>query len=509
MSISVVDITIILVYLVVIALVGSLTGGKQKSTKDYFMGGSNVPWWAVAFSIVAAETSSLTFISLPGLAYLTNFNFLQLSIGYLFARILVALYFLPAYKTGQLSTAYAFLEQRFGPATRRYSSMVFLLTRIAADGVRLFSTAIPLALIFKTTVYFESWSNFQIYVLSIIIIGIVSLVYTYTGGVKGVIWADVVQMGIYIGGALMALWILLGMDSVSLTQAVEAGKTTVFNFDFGDSVSEFFRKPYTFIGAVVGGLFLSMASHGTDQLIVQRLLTTKTLRDSQKAIIASGVIVFLQFALFLFIGLLLFSFYNGISITDPSAPFTKPDEIFPLFIIQHLPVGVKGVIIAGLFAAAMSTLAGSMSSLSSSVILDLYKPLVKKPLSDKHELKASRIVTVVSAFVLIVVAFTFIALNDSVVEIALGIASITYGGLLGTFLLGLISKKATEKGAIAGFTSGIIVMVVISLFPFFTGLKPLMHWTWFVLVGTVVTILVGKFVSRVVTQETLTDETEK
>jgi solute:Na+ symporter, SSS family len=495
MPISLIDILIIVVYLIVIALVGSLTGGKQKTTKDYFMGGSNVPWWAVAFSIVAAETSSLTFISIPGLAYLTNLNFLQLTIGYLVARIIVAIYFLPAYKTGQLSTAYAFLEQRFGPATRRYSSLVFLLTRIAADGVRLFSTAIPLALIFKTTPYFADWSNFQIYVVAIIIIGIVSLVYTYTGGVKGVIWADVVQMGIYVGGALMALWILLEMDTVSLAPAAEAGKLSVFNFDFGSTFSDFFSKPYTFIGAVIGGLFLSMASHGTDQLIVQRLLTTKTLRDSQKAIIASGIIVFLQFALFLFIGMLLFSFYNGVPIGDPSAPFTKPDEIFPLFIIQHLPIGVKGIIIAGLFAAAMSTLAGSMSSLSSSVILDLYKPLTKKVLSDKQELKISRMVTIIAAAVLIIVAFAFIALNHSVVEIALGIASITYGGLLGTFLLGLISKKATEKGAIAGFTAGIIVMVLVSLYPLYTGLKPLMHWTWFVLLGTVVTIIVGKIVS--------------
>ncbi len=497
MSISAVDITIIVIYLVIIALVGSLTGGKQKSTKDYFMGGSSVPWWAVAFSIVAAETSSLTFISLPGLAYLTNLNFLQLAIGFIIARILVALYFLPAYKTGQLSTAYAFLEQRFGPSVRRYSSLVFLLTRIAADGVRLFSTAIPLALIFKTTAYFETWSNFQIYVVSIIIIGIVSLVYTYTGGVKGVIWADVVQMGIYIGGAFMALWILMGMESVSLAPASEAGKLSVFNFNFGSTFSDFFSKPYTFIGAIIGGLFLSMASHGTDQLIVQRLLTTKTLRDSQKAIVASGVIVFLQFALFLFIGMLLFSFYNGIAIGDPSAPFTKPDEIFPLFIIQHLPIGVKGVIIAGLFAAAMSTLAGSMSSLSSSVILDLFKPLSKKTLSDNQELKVSRVVTIISAVVLIVVAFAFIALNQSVVEIALGIASITYGGLLGTFLLGLISKKATEKGAIIGFTSGIIVMVLVSLYPLYTGLGPLMHWTWFVLLGTIVTIIIGKAFSTV------------
>lgn len=496
MSISTIDIVIIIGYLILIALIGSLTGGKQKSTRDYFMGGSSVPWWAVAFSIVAAETSSLTFISIPGLAYISNLNFLQLTIGYLVARIVVAFYFLPAYKTGQLSTAYSFLENRFGATTRRYSSMVFLLTRIAADGVRLFSTAIPLALIFRTAHVFTNWSNFEIYALAIAIIAIVSLVYTYTGGVKGVIWADVVQMSIYIGGALMALWVLLGYDFVSLAPAEEAGKLSFFNFDFGESFADFFREPYTFLGALVGGTFLSMASHGTDQLIVQRLLTTRTLKDGQKAIIASGVLVMIQFALFLLIGMLLFAFYKGVPLADPSVPFTKADEIFPLFIIQQLPVGVKGIIIAGLFAAAMSTLAGSMSSLSSSVVLDLYKPWVKKQLDDAAELKMSRKITILAAVILIFVAFLFIALNQSVVEIALGIASITYGGLLGTFLLGLFFKRANQKGAIIGFTTAIVVMILISVLPITGLIKPLMHWTWFVLLGTTVTLIVGNIFSR-------------
>ena len=263
MGVSTLDIVIICVYLIIVALIGSLSGGKQKSTKDYFMGGSNVPWWAVAFSIVAAETSSLTFISIPGLAYLTNLNFLQLTIGYLIARIIIAYLFLPAYKTGELSTAYAFLEKRFGVVTRRYASTVFLFTRIAADGVRLFATAIPLAVIFRTIAFFENWSNPEIYILSIIIIAIVSLVYTYTGGVKGVIWADVLQMMIYIGGAIIALVILLNHFS-NATDIVPVGnKLQVFNLDFGNSLLDFFQKPYTLLGSLIGGIFLSMASHGS------------------------------------------------------------------------------------------------------------------------------------------------------------------------------------------------------------------------------------------------------
>lgn len=493
MTVSYIDLSIIVVYLMIVALVGAFSGGKQKSTKDYFMGGKNVPWWAVSFAIVAAETSSLTFISIPGLAYLTNLNFLQLTIGYVIARILVAYLFLPAYKSGELSTAYTFLETRFGVNTRRYASTVFLFTRVAADGVRLFSTAIPLALIFKATEIFAGWNNFEIYALSIIVITAVSFTYTFTGGVKGVIWADVIQMFIYIGGAVLAIIILLENIPSSFSIESLGTKTQVFNFDFGNSFADFFSKPYTFIASLIGGIFLSMASHGTDQLIVQRLLTTKSLKDGQKAIIGSGVMVVLQFALFLIVGLLLYGYYSGISISDPAAPFTKPDEIFPYFIIHTLPVGIKGVIIAGLFAAAMSTLAGSISSLSSSVMFDLYKPLTKSEIDPQKDLYISRILTISWAVILAVVAFLFIQLQQSVVEIALGIASITYGGLLGTFLLGLFFKKVNQNSAIIGFNLGILTMVLIILIPKILNTAPLVHWTWYVAIGSLATILVGNF----------------
>jgi len=455
------------------------------------MGGKNIPWWAVSFSIVAAETSSLTFISIPGLAYLTNLNFLQLTLGYIIARILVAIFFLPSYRKGELATAYTFLENRFGYKTRRYASFVFLFTRVAADGVRLFSTAIPLALIFKSTTFFNHWSNFEIYVVSIIIITLVSLIYTYTGGVKGVIWADVLQMFIYIGGAVLAMIILFNHLPSSFTWSTLGSKTQIFNLDFGTSLSDFFNKPYTLVASLVGGTFLSMASHGTDQLIVQRLLTTRTLKDSQKAIIGSGIMVIFQFALFMVVGLLLYVYFGGIALTDSAAPFHKADEIFPFFIIHYLPVGIKGIIIAGLFAAAMSTLAGSISSLSSSAMLDLYKPFFAREENPERDLKISRIMTIGWAIVLTLVAFLFIQVQQSVVEIALGIASITYGGLLGTFLLGRFFKNTHEAGAIAGFTAGIVVMLTIILIPKMLGTPAIVHWTWFVVIGSSVCIIVG------------------
>ena len=502
MDISTIDIIIIIVYIVIVALIGSFSGGKQKTTKDYFMGGKSVPWWAVSFSIVAAETSSLTFISIPGLAYISNLNFLQLTIGYLIARVLVAYFFLPAYRKGELVTAYSYLETRFGPLTRRYASSVFLFTRVAADGVRLFSTAIPLALIFKSTEYFSTYTNIEIYIMSIIIIAIVSLIYTYTGGVKGVIWADVLQMAIYIGGATIALILLIGSLPQNFTLSSLGDKTQIFNLNFGESIGDFFRKPYTFIGSLVGGIFLSMASHGTDQLIVQRLLTTKSLKDSQKAIIGSGIMIVIQFSLFLLVGLLLFVFFDGVSLTDINAPFQKADEIFPFYIIHYLPSGVKGIIIAGLFAAAMSTLAGSISSLSSSAMLDLYKPYIAKEKDNPvHDLKVSRFLTIGWATILTLVAFVFIQVQQSVVEIALGIASITYGGLLGTFLLGRFYPGIKQQAAIAGFTTGIIAMLLIILIPKFAGWTPVFHWTWFVAFGSTVCILVGNLWQKIVEKD--------
>ena len=463
------DYVIIVAFLIGVALFGVFKGGKQKSIEDYFMGSKSVPWWAVCFSIVAAETSTLTFISIPGLAYLTNLNFLQVTFGYLIGRIIIANFFLPSYFTGELNTAYAFLENRFGHKTRSFSSIVFLFTRTAADGVRLFATAIPLKLMMDIN-----------YPTAIAIIAIITLVYTITGGVKGIIWVDVLLMAIYLGGALLAGYFLLteylpeGFNSI-ITASQPAGKLEIFNLGFGATLAEFFGDPYTLISGLLGGAFLSMASHGTDQLIVQRLLSTKNLRQAQKAIIGSGILVILQFIIFLLVGVALYAYYGPIDI--------RSDEIFPKFIIEKLPSPYSGIIIAGLFAAAMSTLAGSISSLSSSTMLDLYNPFHLNRDKSK-DLKVSRMFTVMWAVLLVLSAIFFMNSPQTVVELALSIASFTYGGLLGTFMLGLFVKKATQEDALAGFTSGIFVMItVISL--------NLVAWTWYTLVGVITTMAIG------------------
>ncbi|RKY52692.1 MAG: sodium:solute symporter, partial [Candidatus Neomarinimicrobiota bacterium] len=317
----------------------------------------------------------------------------------------------------------------------------------------------------------------------------------------GIIWVDVLQMSIYLGGAIIALVILLDKvpGGFSAVNGFSDGinKFSLINWGFSGGLKGFFSCPYTLIGSLLGGTFLSMASHGTDQLIVQRLLTTKTLKDSKKALISSGIIVIFQFALFLLVGLMLFAFYKGVPVGSEGllVDIDKPDEIFPYFIIHSLPVGIKGIIIAGLLAAAMSTLAGSMSSLSSSAMMDLYKPHFVKSNNEKRELIVSRIFTIFWGVVLSLVAFLFIRVLQSVVEIALGIASITYGGLLGTFLLGALFKKPDERAAIWGFSAGIIAMLSLIVIPFLFGNPPIVHWTWYTLIGCSVTLLVGNLVT--------------
>lgn len=468
MPLSFIDYAIIVIYLVAISGFGKFQSGKQKSVKDYFIGSQEVPWWVISFSIVAAETSTLTFISIPGLAYLTNLNFLQLTFGYLLGRIIVAAFFLPAYFEGELATAYSYLEGRFGKKTRSLASVTFLFTRTASDGVRLFATAIPLYIMLEIQP-----------MIAIVIMAFVALLYTFTGGLKGVIWVDAVQMLIYIGGAVVSVICLINylpspfIDIMSAKSVNE--KLSIINFGFGNNISDFFLQPYTLFSGIIGGAFLSMSSHGTDQLIVQRLLAAKTLAESKKALITSGVIIIFQFALFLFIGILLFAFYGKLDV--------KPDEIFSKFIIEALPVGVKGLIIAGLFAAALSTLAGSITSLSSSVMIDLYLSL-KKSGDEKRNLLISKLLTIFWAVMLIISAFIFMESSKTVVELALSIASFTYGGLLGMFLLGLSNKNVQQNHAIAGFVSAIVVMSFIILFK-------IVAWTWFILIGVAITLIVG------------------
>ena len=502
MGFTAVDFVVIIIYLTAVAWLGVKIAGKQTSTSDYFLGGHDIPWWAVLFSVVATETSTLTFISIPAVAYGGNLTFLQITLGYIVGRILVSIYFLPKYYEGNLSTAYQFLGQRFGPSMRNATSSTFMITRLLADGVRLFATAIPLAIILRLGGAFTGWGDLEIYLLSITAISVITLIYTLIGGIKAVVWMDVMQMGVYIGGAVIAGFIMIkGLPnglSGAISLVTEADKTQLFNFGFDMSFTEFIAQPYTFFTALIGGAIFSVASHGTDQLIVQRLLTTRDIKNSQKALVWSGVVVAFQFALFLGIGLLLYGFYSAQ--TPEALGLATMDEIFAKFIVEELPVGLSGLIVAALFAAAMSSLSSSLNSLASSTTLDLYKPYFGKGNTEEEDLKISRIITTIWAFILTGSAFFFAILQlqegerPAVVELGLGIASYTYGGLLGAFVLGRWFEKPDKTDALIGFFVGLISLLFMVKGPIqnlLPGEGLAIAWPLYTVVGSIVVVLVG------------------
>jgi SSS family transporter len=486
MTFTILDGIIVVAYLVGVAMFGVLKSGRQTSARDYFLSERSIPWWAACLAIVATETSALTFLSIPGVAYATDFTFLQLSIGYLLGRIVVAVYFLPSYFEGEVSTAYAFLERRFGVVMRRTASIVFMGTRTFADGVRMYTTAIPLAILLRGTPLLAGTDPQMFYLISIVLLSILTLVYVYIGGVRAVIWTDVIQLFIYIAGALIAIWVLMDLiptDIGSLFSGLAgSGKLRIFDLGLQDGFKSIFTAPYTLLGGVIGGMFLSMASHGVDHLIIQRVLTTNSLNKARLAMVWSAVVVMVQFLLFLAVGSMLNVFYNNAQIS--------PNEVFSKFIIEHIPTGLCGFIIAGILAAAMSTLSGSISSLSSATLMDLVIPLKRKSWSETEQLHWSRVISLLWCILLVIVASLFINTPKTVIELALSIASFTYGGLLGVFLLGFFTRKIGTTAAMTGFAAGIVTMAaVIAWTP--------ISWTWYTLIGSGVCMLTAGIVHRI------------
>ncbi|ACU96016.1 sodium:solute symporter [Saccharomonospora viridis] len=479
------DLAIIAIFLVGSPLLGIWLGGKQKSSADYFVGNRRVSWWLVTFSVVATETSTLTVISVPTVAYLGNVTYLQLAIGYLIGRVLVAFVLLPRYYSGNLVSAYGLLGQRFGKGMQGTASVTFLLTRLLADGVRLFATAIPVKMVLAAL-------GLDVpYWVIIAAIALVAVIYTYLGGIKAVIWVDAIQMGIYILGAVAAVFFLAGkLPDGWFGSLADEGK-----FQFFDFTSNIVTNQYAFITAVVGGALFAMASHGADQLMVQRLLACKNVRDSQKAVVASGVVVFLQFALFLLVGAMLWAFYDGAA--PESMGLSNNDELFPMFIVEQLPTGLSGLLIAGILAAAMSTISSSLNSLSTSTVSDIYQRVTKKELPDEVVLKQAKLWTLIWAVVFVVFASMFTSTDQPVVEVGLSIASYTYGALLGSFALGILVKRAQQSDAIIAFLCTIVVSAVMVLGVTFTvdGEDKSLAFPWYVPLGVVTTLVLGGLLS--------------
>ncbi len=486
------DFVVIAAYLVGVTLLGVWVGRRQRDAKDYFVADREIPWWAVMFSIVASETSALTFISIPGLAYTTNLGFLEIAVGYLLGRIVVAYTLLPRYYEGQLVTAYALLEHRFGLATRRFTSIVFMVTRGMADSVRVFATAVPIALIIGPLLPAKA-----VMPVAVLVLGTLTILYTIRGGMRAVVWTEIVQASVYILGGVSAVVIVgrlvAGGWPAILPAAAAAGKLKVISFYTG------FDQPNTVYAGLIGGAFLSMASHGADQLIVQRLLSAKSLRSAQAAIIGSGVAVILQFTLFLMLGVGLWALYGG-------RTFPTPDAIFPTFIVDKMPHGLVGLLLAAVLAATMSTHSGAINSLAAASTHDIYLPITKRAPGDPRTLRVARWFAFAWGVVLTGGALLFPTNTKTpVVIVALSIASFTYGGLLGGFFLAIFWRRARQSDAILAMSVGISLMslvvfakqIMVAIPAWSALLQPLstIAYPWYVLIGTLITLVTGMIAS--------------
>jgi SSS family transporter len=472
-----VDLGVIAAYLIFITWFGAQFKQSQKSLKDYFLGGRGAPWWAIAFSIVSAETSTLTVIGTPAISFAGNFTFLQLILGYLLGRIVICVLFLPHYFRGELFTAYELMQRRFGPHVRKFTAGTFLVLRALAEGVRVFAVSIVVSIILGTGE-----------LVSIAVIVCLTLFYTFEGGMTAVIWTDVVQMILYVGGALLSFFLMLhlipgGWPHVAAL-ASPAHKFQMFDFQFSLSPA-FFRRTYTFWAGLLGGCFLTTASHGTEQLLVQRLLSAKNQRESRLALLSSWVVVFFQFALFLVIGVLLYVLYHDSGRPTPA----DLDRAYPEFIWKHLPVGLAGLVVAAILAAAMSNLSAALNALASTTIMDFFKP-IRPGHSERFYLRLARWSTVGWGIVLF--AIGLLARHwGRVLEAGLTIASILYGALLGVFLLGVLTRRPGEWSAIIGMSAGWAATLL---------LRSHVAYTWYVLIGSLTTFVVGYGASFVISE---------
>jgi SSS family transporter len=492
---SPIDLSVILLYVAGCTALGAWMGSGVRGLKGYFLGESNIPAWAVMLSIVATETSTATFLSVPGIAFREggDFTYLQLALGYVVGRVVVAAVLLPAYFRREIYTAYQVLDRRFGAATRTTASVLFLVTRTLADGLRLFLAALVLREITR-------WNL----PASILVMGSATILYTYLGGMKAVIWTDVIQFAIYLVGALVALALLVNRISGGWPALLEAGRAAgkFRMFDFRLDLS----RPYTFWAGLIGGTFLNTATHGADQLMVQRYLSARSRGQAASALVASGLVVLAQFALFLLIGVGLFVLYRG---TDLAA--MRADRAFAYFIVRSLPVGVLGLVIAAIFSAAMSTLSSSLNASASTTVNDLYRPL-RRGASEAHLLRASRLLTGVWGLAQMGVAFAAIRLSDlTVVEQALEIASFTTGIVLGLFLLGVITRRVGQRAALAGFAAGVLAVSYAKFGPrlphaLYPWAAPV-AFPWFAAIGSITVFLVGLLASTIWPRATR-DDTE-
>src|SRR6202171_641295 len=473
MRIHPIDLFIVIVYLAGVTALGMrfrrgrniATGDRQAVSRDYFLGGRTAPWWALAFSIVATETSTLTIIGTPAISYRGNLTFLQLVFGYLIGRALIVLLLLPGYFRGEFFTAYELIERRFGEKARAVAASTFLVTRAIAEGVRVSAIALVVSVVLGTSEH-----------LAVVIVIALTVLYTFEGGMKAVIWTDVAQLLLFLTGSAVTFFVLLhripgGWNEVAQVAAAAGHKLQVFDFSFH------LATKYTFWSGLIGGAFLTMASHGTDQTIVQRLLAARNQRDSRRALLASGVIVLMQFTVFLLMGVLLYVFAQHSPLI---AAGERTDRILPVFLVREMPVGLAGLLLASILAVAMSNASGSLNSLAASSVLD-FSRLRGQSADAARFLRLSRGMTL--AWGLVLMGFGLVKWGP-LLETGLTVASLPFGSLLGLFLLGTFDRGANARGALAGMIVGLAA--ILWLFQFTS-----VAYTWYFMIGSIITFLVG------------------
>lgn len=450
---SALDYSILVIYIAMVVWVGVKLGGKQRDASDFFAAAGHAPWWLVCASIVATETSVLTVVGIPALAFSSDLGFLQLVLGYIVGRYLVARWFIPRYQSGEILSVYEWIGGRLGKGIARLSSGVFVVTRIAADGVRVYAGAVVIQEAFGI----ELWP-------SVLVMVAACLVLTLLGGLRAVLWTDIIQLGIYVLGALVAVVFLFqSLPGDFIQQAQEAGKLTVFHFDLN------FTMDYSFLSGLIGGAVFTLASHGADHLIVQRTLSCGSVSAAQRAMVCSGWLVLLQMALFLGLGLLLWGHYGALGVDVPAA------NAFPRFIVEGLPIGVRGLVIAAIFSAAISTLSSSLSAIASTLIADFTRVR-----GTSRELLASRAAVVGAAVAFVVATVVFIQSDGQKVDLvglALGIATITYAPLLGLFGYVLLVKQPSARVAWLAFAVSVVATIWLK------WMGPSLGWPWLTPLG--------------------------
>jgi SSS family solute:Na+ symporter len=514
-----IDSGILVVYFVVIISIGLFVGRKERDLADFALGRRQIAWWAILASLIAAETSAGTFFGTPGEGFtFRNYTYLQLALGTILARILVSYIFIKPYYDYKVYSIYEYLTARFGVGTKNAASAVFLFTRLLASGARLYVAAIALALGYEMVrgVRPDQTQTLFIYIGAVIVIVVLTAVYTTLGGIKAVIWTDVIQASIMIGSSVAAVGLLyfsipggwheivqrLGGFHFSdfITTGLDPAKTG------WDKIKGMFSIEYTIFAGLIGSTFMTMSTHGTDQDMVQRMLTAPDVRRSRRSLIMSGLADIPIAFTFLSIGVLLWVFYQ--THNDPALPKT-PNEIFCHYILYEMPVGMRGLLLAGIFATAMGSLSTAINALATSFTRDWYEHYINRESTPEQSLAAVRWATVAFSVLMIVVASTtayvvIVYPNVRIIPIVLGIYGYTYGSVLGIFLAGMLTKtRGNNLGNITAMIIGFIVVAILSGLPnniaslFGTtlyrqpGWLPVMEFPWWICFGTIVTFSIA------------------